>query len=484
MNFAYVALNKTNQKVEGELAAADANEARKRLHDMGLSILSITEQKDVGSKTNDNVNVDQQTEPRDYKSFEFKAIDPKGKEIIGTIDADEAIRAYLRLRDEFHFTVESLFDLDASEIEKEKQKNTLTQDLEKKYELFHADEEINKGEDDDLEEFEKKNKEKLELLRGQIEVMVAQIRQLLNKTKADSSKKIEVSRIETLIGEMERIKMSNNVPHIRKLAERILDMAEELFKDSENYQVIIKQKESLKKLEKFDNIYHQDAVDIGNVSGILNKLSVLVKKYSSKLGLINESSNITKKEKLEPVLKSDDLIERVDLIEKSGPEIKESLKTELKKIVAWKVKPGQRSTAFKNAKTLLIAYLKKPKLEKDEEEKTWFEKIFSTKKDVDKTKSDYENVFREIDMFLSWLIFFYLIYLYLGGMILQKNLGLLNNFFYKTFTSEIILFFVFFVFVFSLLTKIKIKFLRQSFWGGLSLCCVGFLSVLIYVVNY
>lgn len=486
MNFVYIALNKNNQKIEGEVSAENLNIARDRLHGMGLSILSITEKKEEDFSITQEVKTEQA--PKDYKSFEFKALDKKKKEIIGTIDADSEINAYFRLKDEFHFEVQSMFDLDASEMEKERQKVSLAEELEKKYQMYAASvpQEISQKRDD-LNDFEEKTNQKLELLRNQVEIMIVQIKTLLKKIENDGAKAGDSARIETLIAELERIKMSNNITHIRSLAERILDMAESLFKEEEEFKVIIKQKKNLKQIDKLDKLYHQNAVDISNVTGVLNKLSILVKQYGKSLGIKEKPQNVLPKEDFMSAMNPKGLLEKDDFNEKPKEEIGITLSAELKKMLAFKQDASMRRVAFQNFKNLLPLYFRSSKKQKDsinKGEKTLGWSFLKFHKKVDTSQADFENIFREIEMFFSWLLFFYLIYFYVGGLVLQKNLMFLHNFFYKTITSEVILFFVLFVFVFSLLVKIKIKFFRQSFFGGVFLFFIGVLTVGMYVLNY
>ncbi len=485
MIFDYIALNKSNKKIEGEISAEDLVSARKRLHGMSLTVLAINERK------GDEAKATPKKTKKDYASFEFKGVDKKGKEIVGTIDDKDALRAYIRLKKEFFFEVKYIFDLEANEIEKEKQKQNLASELQKKYELsgLAEEEEVDKKENNKLEELEKANIEKLNVLRNQIDVMLAQIKSVLSKVKDEPDKKEGLAQIKTLMGELERIKMSNNIKHIRSVAERILEIAESLFKNKEEYSVVIKQKKGLKSfdLDRLQQMQYKEAVEIKGISGALTKASSLFKKYFINLGPNLQKDQKTKLDKsLEKQMQiSNNLLNEVDLIEKNTEDLKNSLKENLKAIFSFQLKPSvSRKTAFLNSKILLKVYLRKRKKENSEKEKGNFFASFLSRKKVDSAKKDYQKVFLEINNFIGWFLCFYLIYFYFGGLVLQKNLPFLQTFFYKTLSSDFLLILLFSFFIFHFLILLKVRLFRQSFFGTLFLFCIGVFSVLFYALNY
>jgi len=484
MTFDYIALNKSNKKVEGEIVAEDLSAARKRLHGMSLTVLAINKRKEA-SELQENV-----AEKKDYTSFEFKGVDDRGKEIIGTIDAKDALRAYIRLKNEFLFDVKYLFDLDADEIEKERQKKQLAKELQQKYELtgFAEKEKETQKEENDLIELEKKNAKKLDFLRNQVDTMIAKIKVVLLKVQNEKEKQAEINQIRTLIGELERIKMSNNIKHIRGMAERILDLAESLFKGKEGYHAVIKQKENLKAFDmgRLQQMQYRELVEIKGISGALDKASKLFKKYVSKIGIYKESKSelegITDKQ----ILTSQDFLAETDLLDKSQNDLKNSFKKNFKRIFALgKTTLVERKIAWHNMLVLLKVFIFKFKKDKKNQNKQKsFFPTFLKPKALDYSKKDYQGVFIEINHFLGWLICFYLGYFYLGSLVIQKNLTFFKEFFYKTILSDLLLGLLFAFFVFHLLTNLKIKFFRQSFWATFSLLFVGIFSVLFFNLNY
>ena len=486
MIFDYIALNKSNNKVKGEITAEDLASARKRLHSMGLTVLAVNEKKEET----------QQEEKNDYASFEFKGIDKKEKEIIGTIDAKDSLQAYVRLKNEFFFDVKYIFDLAANEITKEQQKKELAKELQQKYELsgLANKEKECKKEDDKLAELEKANINKLNILRNQVDVMIAQIKTVLGKVKDEPEKRMELNQIKSLIGELERIKMSNNIKHIKSVAERILEIAESLFKDRDEYKIIIKQKKNLKSFDlgKLQQMQYRESVEIKGISGALDKASKLFKKYVGKIGIdFGKDKKITSnkifKEQLE---NSKSLLNEVDLIEKNKNDLKNSLKENLKILLSFSKKSKiNKWTAFLNSKLLLKVYLRKTKeinlkTNKKELKRFGYLKHFFRYRNINSTKKDYQNIFVEINNFLGWLLCFYFAYFYVGALVLQKNLSFLKTFFYKTLSSEFLLVLFFTFFIFHLLTNLKIKFFRQSFFGTLFLLSVGLFSILFFSLNY
>lgn len=490
MIFDYIALNKGNNKVEGEITADDFALARKRLHGMGLTVLAINERKEKLKKGVQN------DEKKDYISFEFKGIDKKGKEIVGTIDAKDSLRAYIRLKNEFFFKVIYIFDLAVGEVEKEQQKKELLKELQEKYKLtgLAEEEKEDKKETDKLAEIEKENADKLKILRNQVDIMIAQIKSVLDNAKDEPEKREQIAQINILIGELERVKMSNNIKHIRGVAERILAIAESLFKDKDNekYKVVATQKENIKSfdLDKLRQIQHREAVEIRGVSGALNKASQLFKAYVGKLNVNfgQDKESVSDKTLKKHVESSKTLLSGMDLLEKSENDLKNGLKESLKDLFSFSKKTNRR-VAFVNSKLLFKEYLKKSKesdLKLGNQKRTFLDylKNLFRFKQLDSSKNDFQKVFIEINNFLGWLLCFYLAYFYLGGIILQKNLGFFKTFFYKTFSSEFLLILLFSFFVFHLLTNFKIKFLRQSFFGALLLFSFGLFSVLLFSLNY
>lgn len=485
MIFSYVALNKGNKKVEGNMPADDISSARKKLHEMGFSVLSIEEKKEeAGEKVVE----------KDYFSYEFKAVDQKGKEIVGTIDAVNALKAYTRLVDEFHFEVEYLFDLDANNLEQEQQKEGLVADLKSQYQMSaspRSETQEKTQKEEDLSINEQVGFTKINVLRNQIDIMIVTIKGLLKKIEGEESKKSKILVIKNLLNELERVKMSNNLSNTRSLADRILSAAEDLFKGEDDYQVVVKQKQSLKNTDndKMQQFYYQNAVELEGFTGALKKASRLLQKYINNLGIkipgVNnlDASNLLNITEKKPVFDStlEDVAVKVyqvaELLGESKSALKEKVKRELKALFNFKSKTNQeRKLAWLNLKTLLQVYLKS---NQDEKSKWW-----SFSMSYNQEKSDYENVFREVDIFLSWLLCFYIVFYYLGGMVLQKNLNFLSGFMYKTVTVDFLLYFVFFIFVSSLLIKLKIKFFRQSFFGGVFVLLINVFLVMFYVLNY
>lgn len=483
MIFDYIALNKSNNKVQGEVVAESLEDARGRLHGMGLIVLAVNERKETEQKKIDTLAGTK----KDYFSFEFQGIDQKGKEIVGTIDAKDAFSAYIRLKNEFFFDVRYIFDLAANESEKDKQKTELVQDLQKKYELAGlADaEKEEKAVADEVAVLEKENIAKMEVLRNQIDIMLAQIKTALIKIQDDFSKREELSQIKTLIGELERVKMSNNIKHIKSVAERILEIAESLFKGKEEYKVVIKQKAEIKSidLEKIQQVQQKQAAEIKGIAGVLDKASEFFKKYIGRTGI--DKNKLVLDESLQKKMeKNQRMMSEVDLAQKNKEVLRSDFKKNLKLLLIAEDNQIKRK-AWNDCKVILKNYFRRYKLETNQTEvKKSFWRSFFTARNPDLNKKDYQNIFIEINHFLGWLICFYVVYFVLGGLVLQKNLFLFKTFFYRTIFSEFLIVLFFALFIFQLLTIFKIKFFRQSFLGGTFLFLLGCFSVLLYSLNF
>lgn len=490
MIFDYIALNKGNNKVEGEVSAKDLPSARKRLHSMGLTVLAVNERKEEIKKE------EKKETKKDFLSFEFKGIDKKGKEIVGTIDAKDSFSAYVRLKKEFFFDVKYMMDLAVDESEQERQKKEWVKELQKKYEATGLSEEQDEHtkEDDDLEELEKSNAAKLEVLRNQVEVMLAQIKAVLEKVKEDSKNRSDLSNIKILIGELERVKMSNNMKHIKGVAERILNTAENLLRDKEGYQVIVKQKKNLdsSNLERIRQQQYRSAVEAKGISSALKHASNFFNKYTKIIGFDSIEKKKDESPKKKQALKQntekkENILSDVDLLKKTRKEIAADLKTNFKNLIRFgKKEKADRKSAFMNILSLVKIYFKKPETKKEEKDIQEQKKQTksSSKQTLNPSKKDYHRVFVELNVFLGWLLCFYLVYFYVGGLIIQKNLSFFKDFFHKTIVSEFLLLLFFSFFIFHLLINLKIKFFRQSFLGGVLLFSLGGFFILFYSINF
>lgn len=121
--YQYVGLSKEQKKLSGVIEAPEQNAAQKKLHDLGIAVLSITE--NVAHEG----AASQETKP----VFEFEGLDGSGKKVVGTIVADDPQAAYVRLRDEYSLFVTTLFSHALSPDEKERAKTRGVAEFEELY---------------------------------------------------------------------------------------------------------------------------------------------------------------------------------------------------------------------------------------------------------------------------------------------------------------------------------------------------------------
>lgn len=115
----YVALNQKQQELGGVIESADEPGARKKLNDLGLSVVSLKV-----------TELQQQTKP----VFEFEAFDKNKKKVSGTIVSDSGITAYVRLFEEYELNLVWLVAATASPEEKKQQQEVGIAALRQEYE--------------------------------------------------------------------------------------------------------------------------------------------------------------------------------------------------------------------------------------------------------------------------------------------------------------------------------------------------------------
>ena len=220
MKFSYVAIGSDNQKLTGNLEAKSLEIARNQLHKMNLSILSLNE---VDEKTKvAAAPASVQTEQKNLVgTYYFVAKDPQGKEVNGTIDANEPCLAYKRLMTDYQFQLIELAPYSpdgnhganlANYFESWNQKLT----------------EEGAGIHPQKAAFVKNEAEEQKPQMG--DEVAAEIDQFISKTKrllvehGEGYSKAFLAQIEGVLGSLERIRTSNNLNHIAKVCHEIYSL--------------------------------------------------------------------------------------------------------------------------------------------------------------------------------------------------------------------------------------------------------------------
>lgn len=101
-----------------------------------------------------------------------------------------------------------------------------------------------------------------------------------------------------------------------------------------------------------------------------------------------------------------------------------------------------------------------------------------------KTTKDFTSFFMELDSFVSWLIFFYLVYFFLASFSLERTLGLPQDLVLKTLSSPLILNIFIFLMVAHLAFTLKIRWFRQNALGTFFLFFLCFGSYTFLILNF
>lgn len=339
--YKYTAVTQDNQKMTGSLSAANEEEARKELNELGLAILGIEEtDTPVADTTPQPAAPAKTTEPpkkqeisitptvpgeekpeepqkiaeapaptppptpkkeepkkEEKKSllktkaakeiltkFEFEGNDKTGRKIIGTIPATDRFSAYKRLIKEYQFEVKYIVIADAPQAEKDHAKEEGVADLQSKLEQgVEAEQEV----DSEIAQ-DKDFKAKQKLLLEKVDYVLEKIKAVLVKFDKDikpENKKL----IQNYVDKLLRIKNSTNLEYIEHTAEELIKkiQKQEIFLNKEKFG---KEKAELMiETEKMMSSLHSGSVtktSIGDtLSDKVSKIKVpFIKKFFQEIG--------------------------------------------------------------------------------------------------------------------------------------------------------------------------------------------------------
>ena len=137
--FHYTSLNKDNKTLSGVVEAVDEQSARKKMNSMGLSVISL------------NLAADEKHAPQEGRTvFEFEAIDKINKKVTGTITAEDIVKAFAKLFDEYQLNVIFLAPQSSTPDEKEELRKAGIIKIQQEYEKLYAKETQKNQEDEEL----------------------------------------------------------------------------------------------------------------------------------------------------------------------------------------------------------------------------------------------------------------------------------------------------------------------------------------------
>ena len=446
MKFSYTALTRDNKKISGVLDAENKDTAQAELHKMGVAIVSITEISEEEyerlKKEREAVKVE-----KGIRTFNFEGIDPNGKEVEGTIDALDEYSAYRRLRIEYQFKVKNLYPVGAAEAEKEATKAAL-EGFEPRVQEEMAAREI---EEEEIEEEE----------AGINKEVVAEVDKVIINTKktleehGDLFSMDLLAEIQNTLGELERIRTSNNIKHITEVSNNLYALISNPDKTEEGKEVedktykqligeirdsalVRKEFELYKKAVKvtglkkiFENIFKRlqeitapKEKEAGKPPGFFGKLKLKIHAFLEKATKKKPPKIAIVKKPKKPKTRFGEFLEKFGAYMKAkSPVLKRTRQRELMK-------------AFK----ALFGKKKAPKKATEEAAKPPEKEVKAKKiKPKVKKKRDFTRLFVEIDSFIGWLLCFYIIYFFLVNFSLEKNIGIKQEFVFKTLKTPLLL---------------------------------------------
>lgn len=483
MKFKYTALGASNQKLEGILETESLDAAREELHKMGLSVIAINEVSAEEAATAKSQETIETKAEEGITTFYFLAQDPQKKEVNGTIDSKDAYSAFRRLLTEYQFEVLDLYPQNAA--------NPASESSKPQFEEWRSDME---SEGIDLskkavsgvkdEEGEKMDEE----IITEMDQFIINTKAIL-KNHSNNYSEAFIKEIEKALNELERVRASNNLKHITKICNEVYELisnpdnlpTEEQADNADYNTTMSKLKDSgfianpfqfqqlhslQKKLARFEKVQQF----FGKVKKIVHRKNAdeIDKNIASKTKSRRNRwlSKLTKKLKRKKTEDHPSLFKAISkffaFISASNTIIRRARRQDMMKSLSeWQ------------------KYRKQPKAKK--EEKTT--KEGGVEKNIavveEKAKRDFSGFFMELDSFVGWLLFFYIVYLFLVSFAIEKNVGVPKELILKTLGTPLIINISIFLIIAHLAFTLKIRFFRSNILGSLFLF---FLSLGIYSI--
>ncbi len=468
MRFKYTALSPNNQKVEGVLTAETLALAQEEMHKMGFSILSLNE---IAESEFAKLKIEKEAKKtaEGIKAFRFSAIDPSGKTVEGTIDAENDAKAFRRLVTEYGFRVKELYTLGAGENER-KASGARVKELEQELKASGIDPESFAKKKEETDTQSAVNPE----LLGEIDRLIQNTKKVLGENKSLFSPP-RLKAIETTLGDLERIRTSNNIKHIAEVASQLLEVirhpdlagATEKAEVSPAFEEIKKPTRLEDELKKY-----KQALGLSGVRSLFDRIK-------KSLGHLGGKSPLPQPEPSDPSPSSPKTPTTSDSLAPSFKRI-------VRKFIEWQKAPNAVARQARHFELIEAwAAWRSAKKPPAQQAATLSIAPAAPKELVPgKPKKDFTLLFQEIDSFSSWLLFFYLGYFFLASFSLEKNVGLPESFVVKTLKSPLLLNVALGLLFTHLLLKIKLKAFRQNALGSLFLFSFGYGVLFLILSNF
>lgn len=485
MKFKYTALGANNQKLEGVLEAETIDAAREQLHLLNFSVIAINELTPEEEASMSAANVATKTK-EGIKTYYFLALDSQKKEVNGTIDSTDPSSAFRRLYTEYQFDVQDLYPDGSPDPAGESLKPQFEE-----WKRIMEDEGIDFTKKasgsvkNELEEGEKVSEE----IVAEMDAFIVNTKSILQGFSSQYSEPL-LREIERVLGELERIRASNNLQHITKLCNELFELISNPDVtgvpdgDGEKYE------EAVSKLKGSGFVANRlqllMAHKLQNQLARFGKIQAI---FSKVTGFLTHKKGNETNNRFEQKLKSRRARWLSNLTRglKGGSQIgAPTLSSIVGKFFSFVQAP---SPILRKARKqeLIKAYNEWKKRRKDRSTKktpTESQSSEVVEKAPAKPKKDFSPFFAELDSFVGWLLFFYITYFYLVSFSIEKNVGLPKPLVLKTLSSPLILNISVFLIVAHLAFTLKIRLFRSNFLGSLFLFFLCFGLYAIIIVNF
>lgn len=453
--FKYTVASKEGKKLSGTVEAPDEATARGELNNLGFSILSLKETKEM-PKVDDSLT-----------KFEFEALDKNSKLVSGTIPAESKEDALNKLSLEYALKVTAIWEHGATQNEIQAARQQGMQQFQ---------EELVEQQGESAEEKLQHQKEE-QFTKNKIENIIKEIYELLKSFDKQLSL-AQKNEINKKINKLLRIKNSKNISYILKTAEDLLkfiqsqekDLKEKGFQDKQ-LELEIKTRKMLdelnrsskpktisediiRKIENWEAAQVKSGGDKKTSTKILKKILLSIKNYFKtppEILVIKEQIKVYNHQ----------LWEFSKLYFKEpAKEYKQKVKNSLRTIWRARLKAVH---SLKQAKKLLKQRRRKERAE---------EHLLL-------------SFVEELNSLTGWLLAFYLIYYFVSLYLTTKNFGFLsvpNGF--LVYESQIFKYILAILFLLHASTSVKLNFFKQSHLASLIIIPIFLFGSIIVLLNF
>lgn len=518
MKFSYTALTGDNKQINGVLDVENEAGAQAELHKMEVAILSL---KEISEEDYEKLKVEQEAvkEEKGIQTYTFIGKDKNGQDAEGTIDALDPYSAFKRLRTEYQFNVNNLY-LASSTPEEIEHTKALVATFEQQMEQEGVTVGVEVGakarekSEQEEEEMTAEEKEMKEAVMTEIDKVIINTKKVLEEHSELFTNDL-IKEIEATLGDLERIRTSNNYKHITEVSNNLYTLISNPDKvenpDAEGFHDLVGDMGNSALVKKEFDLYSQ-AVKIkgvkkifstiseklqamtappdeeGEAKGFINKIKTAIHEKTKKINIKKPPKLIKKQAK--PKGKFGKLMDSVSsYFSATSPILKNARKKQLKQAFSEFFGKGKKKAAA--AKGLTEEQIKEAAKKASEEQKVAEKKKVQAKEAEEvegakgkKKKLDLTGFFVEVDSFIAWLLCFYIIYFFLVGFSIEKNVGLSRDFVFQTMKSPLILNITILLLIAHFTLRLKNLHFQRSFFGALFLLflSVGFYTLLI--VNF